>query len=156
MPSGPRRPHRRGPDAPLLAAARAGRAVIETGRLGTLVTAEAIFATSSVRVREPANHLFDPARSAGGILAWLGIHDLDTLPWLIGEPVVEVSAMTARRGDPELAVEDVAVVALRFAGGAVRPSRTRTRCPPAAIGRASRSAAWTRRWSWVPGRRSRS
>ena len=100
-------------------AARAARAVIETGRLGTLVTAEAIFATSSVRVREPANHLFDPARSAGGILAWLGIHDLDTLPWLIGEPVVEVSAMTARRGDPDLAVEDVAVVALRFAGGAV-------------------------------------
>jgi len=100
-------------------AARAARDLIAAGRLGTLVTAEAIFATSTVRVREPANHLFDPARSAGGILAWLGIHDLDTLPWLIGEPVVEVSAMTARRGDPGLAVEDVAVVALRFAGGAV-------------------------------------
>jgi predicted dehydrogenase len=99
--------------------ARAARELIAGGRLGTLVTAEAIFATSTVRVREPANHLFDPERSAGGILAWLGIHDLDTLPWLIGEPVVEVSAMTARRGDPGLRVEDVSIVALRFAGGAL-------------------------------------
>jgi predicted dehydrogenase len=100
-------------------AARAARELIADGRLGTLVTAEAIFATSTVRVREPANHLFDPDRSAGGILAWLGIHDLDTLPWLIGEPVVEVSAMTARRGDPSLRVEDVSIVALRLAGGAL-------------------------------------
>jgi predicted dehydrogenase len=99
--------------------ARAAQELIADGRLGTLVTAEAIFATSTVRVREPANHLFDPERSAGGILAWLGIHDLDTLPWLIGEPVVEVSAMTARRGDPSLRVEDVSIVALRFAGGAL-------------------------------------
>jgi len=99
--------------------ARAARELIADGRLGTLVTAEAIFATSTVRVREPTNHLFDPDRSAGGILAWLGIHDLDTLPWLIGEPVVEVSAMTARRGDPSLRVEDVSIVALRFAGGAL-------------------------------------
>jgi predicted dehydrogenase len=70
-------------------------------------------------VRDPANHLFDPSRSAGGILAWLGIHDLDTLPWLAGEAVVEVSAVMARVGHPDLAVEDVASVALRFGGGAV-------------------------------------
>ena len=100
-------------------AARAARHFVADGRLGRLVSAEAIFAASSVRVRDPANHLFDPTRSAGGILAWLGIHDLDALPWLAGEDVVEVSAVTGRVGDPALAVEDVASVALRFAGGAV-------------------------------------
>jgi UDP-N-acetyl-2-amino-2-deoxyglucuronate dehydrogenase len=100
-------------------AARAVRDMVAAGRLGRLVTAEATFAASSVPVRDPANHLFDASRSAGGILAWLGIHDLDALPWLVGEPVVEVSAVTARRGDAGLAVEDVASVTLRFAGGAL-------------------------------------
>jgi predicted dehydrogenase len=100
-------------------AARAARSFVADGRLGRLVSAEAVFAASSVPVRDPANHLFDPERSAGGILAWLGIHDLDALPWLVGEPVVEVSAVTGRVGHPSLAVEDVASLALRFAGGAV-------------------------------------
>lgn len=100
-------------------AAMAARDLVAAGRLGTLVSAEAIFAASSVRVRDPANALFDPALSGGGILSWLGVHDLDSLLWLTGEPVVEVSAMVASVGAPGLAVEDVASVALRFAGGAV-------------------------------------
>jgi UDP-N-acetyl-2-amino-2-deoxyglucuronate dehydrogenase len=100
-------------------AARHGRELVASGRLGQLVSAEAIFAASSVRVRDPGNPLFDPELSGGGILSWLGIHDLDCLLWLTDEPVVEVSAMTGRVGSPGLAVEDVASVALRFAGGAV-------------------------------------
>ena len=113
-------------------AARAARAVIETGRLGTLVTAEAIFATSTVRVREPANHLFDPARSAGGLFAWLGIHDLDTLPWLIGEPVGGGVGHDRARGRSG-ARRRRTWRSWRCASRAVpwRPSRTRTRCPPA-------------------------
>jgi predicted dehydrogenase len=100
-------------------AARAAHDFISAGRLGRLVTGEGLFAAASVPVRGPGNPLFDPERSAGGVLAWLGIHDLDMLPWLAGEPVVEVNAMTARRGHPDLAVEDVASVSLRLAGGAV-------------------------------------
>jgi predicted dehydrogenase len=100
-------------------AARAARAVVAEGRLGRLMAAHSVFATSSVAVRDPANHLFSAERSAGGILAWLGIHDLDTLPWLVGEPVAEVSAATARLGHASLAVEDIASVTLRFAGGAL-------------------------------------
>ena len=89
------------------------------GRLGRLIAAEAIFATSSVQVRDPRNPLFDAAKTGGGILSWLGIHDVDTLLWLTDEPVVEVSAMAASLGAPGLAVEDVISIALRFAGGAV-------------------------------------
>jgi predicted dehydrogenase len=100
-------------------AARSARELVAGGRLGRLITAEAIFAASSVRVRDPANPLFDPDLSGGGILGWLGIHDIDCLLWLAAERVVEVSAMTGRVGSDGLRVEDVASVALRFEGGAV-------------------------------------
>ena len=100
-------------------AARMAYELVGAGRLGRLIAAEAIFATSSVLVRDPRNQLFDPVRSGGGILSWLGIHDIDSLLWLTGEPVVEVSAMSGRVGVAGLEVEDVISIALRFAGGAV-------------------------------------
>jgi UDP-N-acetyl-2-amino-2-deoxyglucuronate dehydrogenase len=100
-------------------AARAAKRFVQSGSLGRLVTGEAIFAAASVVVRGRQNPLFDARLSAGGVLAWLGVHDLDALPWLAGEPVVEVQAMTARRATDDLAVEDVASVALRLAGGAI-------------------------------------
>ena len=98
---------------------RAAREMISAGRMGRLISAEAVFSTSSVRVRDPRNPLFDPTRSGGGILSWLGIHDIDCLLWLGGESVVEVGAMAGSVGHPGLAVEDVISVALRFAGGAI-------------------------------------
>jgi predicted dehydrogenase len=100
-------------------AAQAAHEIALEGRLGRLIAAEAIFATSSVQVRDPRNPLFDAAKTGGGILSWLGIHDVDTLLWLTNEPVVEVGAMSASLGAPGLAVEDVISIALRFAGGAV-------------------------------------
>jgi UDP-N-acetyl-2-amino-2-deoxyglucuronate dehydrogenase len=100
-------------------AARAARELIATGGLGHLLAAEASFATSSVAVRDPDNLLFDAERSGGGVLSWLGVHDVDALLWLSGEPVTEVIAMTGSVGHPGLGVEDVATVGLRFAGGAV-------------------------------------
>ena len=100
-------------------AARAARDLIAAGGLGRLVAAEASFATSSVAVRDPGNLLFDADRSGGGVLSWLGVHDVDTLLWLSGEPITEVVALTASLGHEGLGVEDVVAVALRFAGGAV-------------------------------------
>jgi len=97
----------------------AAREAIGVGRLGRLVAAEALLTASSVAVRDPANALFDPDLSGGGVVSWLGVHDVDALLWLVGEPVVEVAAMTGAVGDPSLGVEDVASISLRFAGGAI-------------------------------------
>jgi myo-inositol 2-dehydrogenase/D-chiro-inositol 1-dehydrogenase len=59
--------------------------------------------------------------SSGGIFRDLLIHDLDAVPWLVGEPVTEVYASGSVLVDQAFAaVDDVdnAVVLLRFAGGA--------------------------------------
>jgi UDP-N-acetyl-2-amino-2-deoxyglucuronate dehydrogenase len=95
------------------------RAIVASGRLGRLITAEAIFVTSSVKVRDPTNQIFSREKSGGGILHWLGVHDLDLLLWLTGERVVEVQAMAGTVGGEPIEVEDVISVALRFAGGAI-------------------------------------
>ncbi len=98
---------------------REAREMVAAGRLGRLLSAEAIFVTSSVRVRDPANHLFDPERSGHGILLWLGIHDVDGLLWLAGERIVEVLAAIANVGGEAIGVEDAAAVTLRFERGAL-------------------------------------
>jgi UDP-N-acetyl-2-amino-2-deoxyglucuronate dehydrogenase len=100
-------------------AARSARALVARGGIGPLIAAEAIFATSTVAVRDPANLLFDRDRSGGGVLSWLGVHDVDALLWLSGEPITEVTAMTGSVGWPGLEVEDVVSVSVRFAGGGV-------------------------------------
>jgi myo-inositol 2-dehydrogenase/D-chiro-inositol 1-dehydrogenase len=59
--------------------------------------------------------------SSGGIFRDLLIHDLDAVPWLVGEPVVEVYASGSVLVDPAFAAADDvdnAVVLLKFAGGA--------------------------------------
>jgi myo-inositol 2-dehydrogenase / D-chiro-inositol 1-dehydrogenase len=58
---------------------------------------------------------------SGGIFRDLLIHDLDAVPWLVGEPVVEVYASGSVLVDQAFAVADDvdnAVVLLKFAGGA--------------------------------------
>lgn len=96
----------------------AARDIVRSGGIGRLLAAEAVFATSSVAVRDPRNYLFDRESSGGGILSWLGVHDIDALRWLSGEEIVAVSAMAAT-GHEGLEVEDVMSVAVRFAGGAI-------------------------------------
>lgn len=64
---------------------------------------------------------FDYLPSSGGIFRDLLIHDLDAIPWLVGEPVVEVYASGSVLVDKAFAeADDVdnAVAVLRFAGGA--------------------------------------
>lgn len=59
--------------------------------------------------------------SSGGIFRDLLIHDLDAVPWLVGEPVVEVYASgSVLVHEAFAAADDVdnAVVLLRFEGGA--------------------------------------
>ena len=95
------------------------RAMIEAGRIGRLMSTEAIFTTSSTVVRDPNNQIFDPELMGGGILHWLGVHDLDLLLWLSGEPIVELHAMTGTLGEGDVSVEDVISMSVRYSGGAI-------------------------------------
>lgn len=98
---------------------REAAALIASGVLGKLLTTEAVFVTSSVPVRDPANLIFDREQMGGGVLHWLGIHDLDALQWLTGDRIVAVQAMTAAPGDSGVDVEEVVSASVRYASGAV-------------------------------------
>ena len=120
------------------------KAMIDRGRLGRLLAAESTFTTSQVKVRDPRNHLFSVERSGHGILHWLGVHDVDALLWLAGEPIVEVQAMTANVGRQEIGVEDAVSVAFRYASPAPSArsiSSTRSRARAARATCASRASA---------------
>jgi predicted dehydrogenase len=93
--------------------------LVAEGRIGRIVAVEALTATSSVAVRDPANALFDPVRSGHGILHWLGVHDVDGVMWVAGQPIQAVQAMTARVGDAPVQVEDAASLVVRLASGAL-------------------------------------
>ncbi len=94
-------------------------AEIERGRLGRILSSEAIFVTSSVLVRDPKNPIFDRDAMGGGILHWLGIHDIDLIQWLSHEPIVDVQAMTATMSSAAVDVEDTISIQFQLAGGAV-------------------------------------
>ncbi len=98
---------------------QAARDMTSQGRLGRLLSSEAVFNTSSPLVRDPANHLFSRKLQGGGILIWLGVHDIDQLLWLTGERIVEVQAMSATVGGADIGVEDAISVAFRFESGAL-------------------------------------
>lgn len=58
----------------------------------------------------------------GGIWRDLAVHDLDLLPWLLGDPVVAVTAFAAVLEQPELAAlgdHDTATAVLQHASGAL-------------------------------------
>lgn len=68
---------------------------------------------------QPPDFSYLPA--SGGIFRDLFVHDLDAVPWLVGEPVVEVYASGSVLVHEAFAnADDVdnAVITLRFAGGA--------------------------------------
>jgi predicted dehydrogenase len=84
-------------------------------QLGAIVAVRAAFGHAGPRGWAPdSTWFFDPKLSGGGALIDLGIHAIDFIRYATGLDVTEVSAMTY--GDD--AVEDAAVVLLRFDGGA--------------------------------------
>ena len=91
------------------------REMIQEGTLGQIV--EARTQRSFWYPSQPDNWRQDPARGLAGGLADVGSHAIDLLRFLLGE-IVEVSAMTDTLVH-EYAVEDLAVVLLRFASRAI-------------------------------------
>lgn len=90
------------------------RALIEQGALGRL---------EGIRLvgRDPHPPSLEFLKSSGGLLVDMGIHDLDSARFLLGE-VLEVSAIGGTLAEPglrEYGLFDTAVATLRFENGAV-------------------------------------
>jgi len=97
----------------------AARELLQTGELGTLLTAEARFLATQVQFRTPDSWLFRRRESGGGILLWLGCHCLDLLQHVTGDEIALVGAQLAIRSGEPIDVEDTAALTLRFRSGAV-------------------------------------
>ncbi len=95
------------------------REIVQRGILGTLISAELRNLTTQVRFRDPDHWLFKKHHSGGGMLSWLGCHDVDIIRYISGEEIVSVSAEVATRNGEDIDVEDVAVMSFRLASGAV-------------------------------------
>lgn len=95
------------------------RDLVQSGKLGTVLGAEATLLTSTVKQRDPENLLFDIGLSGGGVLHWLGVHRIDSLRFMTGQEIVAVQAMTANAGGQPVAVEDTAAVAFQMENGAI-------------------------------------
>ena len=89
------------------------------GAFGRVMTVEARLATSQVRFRGPDGWMFKKATAGSGIMAWLACHHIDIVCYLLGDRIVEVSAMLGAQSPEAIEVEDTAFLSLRFAGGAM-------------------------------------
>jgi predicted dehydrogenase len=98
-----------------LGAARRAKALVEEGRLGTVVLAEACFSLPGKL--PPAAWRAQRARNPGGPLMQLGIHHADTLAWLLG-PVARTTGRFARV-HTSAEIDDVGVATLEFRSGAL-------------------------------------
>ncbi len=88
--------------------------LIDAGELGLLTLAVDVMTTGGVI----PGWFWQKPRSGGGVLHVNGAHSFDRLRWLMGSEIVEVFAY-AQTYDTRKTVEDSAVVALRFANGAM-------------------------------------
>lgn len=98
-----------------LGAARAARAVVDSGRLGAVVLAEANFSLPGKL--PPHAWRAQRLRNPGGPLMQLGIHHADTLAYLLG-PVARTTGRFARV-HTRAEIDDVGVATLEFTAGAL-------------------------------------
>lgn len=88
--------------------------LIDDGELGKLTLAIDVMTTGGVI----PGWFWQQPEAGGGVLHVNGAHSFDRLRWLMGAEIVEVFAYTETY-DPRKTVEDSAVVAMRFADGAM-------------------------------------
>ena len=95
------------------------REIVRQGLLGKLMSLDLRMLTTQVRFRNPDYWLFQKKYSGGGMLSWLGCHEIDKIRHVTSEEIVTVSAEVATRSNEDIDVEDVAALSFRLASGAV-------------------------------------
>ncbi len=93
-------------------------AMIKAGEIGSIVGCSTV-----IRLWRPQSYYDQPgrgtrSRDGGGVLLTQGIHTLDLMLSLAG-PIVEVTAYTMTSAVHRMETEDMAVAAVRYAGGAL-------------------------------------
>ena len=103
------------------------RAWIAEGRIGAPQIAHAQFAYQAAR--SPRVWINDPTLALGGPIGDVGIHCIDALNYVLGQPAGNVTAVTtlAHRDQGSGEVESHAVVALEYATGAMATVTVTTR-----------------------------
>jgi predicted dehydrogenase len=96
------------------------KALLQSGVIGRLLTLHAEFGQYLPDWRPGRDYraLYNARASAGGGIVLDASHEIDYARWLAGE-IVSVFAVTEKVSDLELDAEDVALLTLRFASGAV-------------------------------------
>ncbi len=95
------------------------REIVKQGLLGTLISMEIRGIYTQVNKRNPSHWLFNKKIAGGGILSWLGCHDIDRVRYISGEEITTVVAQVATRSGEDIDVEDTASVSMTLASGAV-------------------------------------
>ena len=91
--------------------------MVDRGLLGRLVSIEARWIATSVRVRGPESFIFSEHRAGGGMLHWLGCHWLDLMRWTTSSEVTEVAAILDNLSGEPITVEDTAALSLKYSNG---------------------------------------
>jgi predicted dehydrogenase len=107
--------------------AERARAIIESGALGTILSARAVIGLAGIREigcpEYMAAWMEDPIQGGGGAFIDEGSHAVDLLRWYVGE-VDTVQATMASLAKKHLPVEDIGVATLRFHDGALGELQT--------------------------------
>jgi predicted dehydrogenase len=96
--------------------------ILESGIIGKVITFRTAFSHGGPEgwsIEGAGGWFFDKKQAFVGAMGDLGVHKADLLRWLLGEEIVEVSAMVERLEKTFGDVDDTAVCLLRTQSGAV-------------------------------------
>lgn len=93
--------------------------IIDKGILGKINTIHSTFGHSGPETWTPSGKwYFEASQSNGGSLLDLGSHQVDTINWLVGKRITEVSAFRSTL-EKQIEVEDNGFLTLKFEDGAM-------------------------------------
>ena len=97
------------------------RRIIAEGGIGELYAVRAVQVADQTRIQEldAPDWTFERDQAGGGHLVWLGIHFVDVIRYVTGRDIEQVQALTGVVGGAPIDVEDLALVNMRLAGGAM-------------------------------------
>jgi predicted dehydrogenase len=98
------------------------RELVQSGALGKIYAVDMHTIADQTRLKAAAyqrSWFASKKQAGGGHLIWLGIHYLDLAEYIMGSRIRQVAGFVANVGGQPIDVEDAAVAALQFEGGAV-------------------------------------